>query len=264
MINIIFIGDIVGRPGRRVLSQHIDSLRDEYEADLVIANIENAAAGFGITSKILDELFRLGVDVMTSGNHIWDKQEALEFIDDEPRLLRPLNYPAETPGHGIYIATTPQGEKLAIVNLMGAVFMHPTLDCPFSAIDGVLDKVREQTPCVFVDFHAEVTSEKMAMAWHLDNRASAVVGTHTHIPTADERILPGGCATLSDAGMTGCYDSVIGMDKDISVQRFIDKLPRRFQVASGKGSLRGVHIRIDPATGKATHIERVSREEAGS
>lgn len=263
MINIIFIGDIVGRPGRRVLAQHIDALRDSYEADLVIANVENAAAGFGITAKILDELFSIGVDVMTSGNHIWDKREALDFIDDEPRLLRPLNYPADTPGAGVYMATTPQGEKVAVINLMGAVFMHPTLDCPFTAINAILDKVREQTRCVFVDFHAEVTSEKMAMAWHLEDRASAVIGTHTHIPTADERILPGGCATLSDAGMTGCYASVIGMDREISLQRFINKLPLRFQVASGKGSLRGVHLRIDPQSGRAVHIERINREEAG-
>jgi hypothetical protein len=261
VINILFIGDVVGRPGRRVLAQHLDALRDEYEIDLVIVNVENAASGFGITSKIVDELFATGVDVMTSGNHIWDKREALEFIDDEPRLLRPLNYPSETPGRGLFIATTPQGEKLAIINLMGAVFMHPTLDCPFTAIDAILDSVLEQTRSVLVDFHAEVTSEKMAMAWHLDGRASAVIGTHTHIPTADERILPNGCATLSDAGMTGCYDSVIGMDKDISVQRFLSKLPQRFQIATGKGSLRGVHVRIDPQSGRAVHIERVSREE---
>jgi len=262
MINIVFIGDLVGRPGRRVLTQHIDALRDEYEADLVIVNVENAAAGFGITARIVDELFRLGVDVMTSGNHIWDQREALSFIDEEPRLLRPVNYPAETPGHGLHIATTPQGDKVAVINLMGAVFMHPTLDCPFTAIDRLLAQMHEPIQAVFVDFHAEVTSEKMAMAWHLDGRASAVIGTHTHIPTADERILPQGCATLSDAGMTGCYDSVIGMDKDISVQRFMNKLPQRFQVASGKGSLRGVHVRIDPASGKATRIQRISREEA--
>ena len=262
MINIVFIGDIVGRPGRRVLTQHLDALRDEYEADLVIANVENAAAGFGITGKIMDELFSLGVDVMTSGNHIWDKREALDFIDDEPRLLRPLNYPPETPGHGLFVATTPQGEKIAIINLMGAVFMHPTLDCPFNTIDHLLDQARDEARAVFVDFHAEVTSEKMAMAWHLDGRASAVIGTHTHVQTADERILPQGCAALSDAGMTGCYHSVIGMDKDISVQRFMNKLPQRFQVATGKGSLCGVHVRIDPATGHATHIERIRREEA--
>lgn len=262
MINIVFIGDIVGRPGRRVLAQHIDSLRDEYEADLVIANVENAAAGFGITGKIIDDLLNMGVDVMTSGNHIWDKRETFDLIDDEPRLLRPLNYPEETPGHGLYIATTPQGDKLAIINLMGAVFMHPTLDCPFTAINRLLEQMQADIRAIFVDFHAEVTSEKMAMAWHLDGRVSAVIGTHTHIPTADERILPQGCATLSDAGMTGCYDSVIGMDRNVSVQRFLNKLPQRHQVATGKGSLRGAHVRIDPSTGRALHIERISREEA--
>jgi len=262
MIRLLFIGDIVGRPGRRVLRQHLTSLRDGHAADLVVANVENAAAGFGVTQDIVDELFAMGVDVMTSGNHIWDKREALEFIDGEPRLLRPSNYPDGTPGTGVHVATTARGDRVAIVNLMGTVFMHPVLDCPFRHIDTLINALRAETPAIFVDFHAEATSEKMAMAWHLDGRASAVIGTHTHVPTADERILPGGCGALSDTGMTGCYHSVIGMDASVSVNRFINKLPQRFQVANGRASLRGVLLEIDPADGRCRHIERVAREEA--
>jgi metallophosphoesterase (TIGR00282 family) len=262
MISVLFIGDVVGRPGRRVLREHLAELRRKYLLDVVIANVENAAAGFGVTRKIVDELFDLGVDVMTSGNHIWDKRETLDFIDHEPRLLRPLNYPPGTPGDGCYMFGLDNGKQLAIINLMGNVFMHPALDCPFRGIDTTLRDVSVRTRAIIVDFHAEASSEKMAMAWHLDGRVSAVVGTHTHIPTADERILPQGCAALSDVGMTGCYASVIGMDPDLSVQRFINKLPMRFQVANGKASLKGVLLRIDSVSGRALHIERINREEA--
>lgn len=260
-MNLLFIGDIVGQPGRRAVRKHLSKLRSNLKVDVVVANAENAAGGFGITADIAKELLDGGIDVLSNGNHAWDKREALTFIDKEPRLLRPYNYPAGTPGAGWIITQSPRGERIAIVNVMGTVFMHPTLDCPFQAIDRALTELPADVSAILVDFHAEATSEKMAMGWHLDGRVAAAVGTHTHVPTADERILPGGCAYISDVGMTGCYDSVIGMNKQKSLKRFLEKLPERSEVAEGPGSLCAVLIEIDTKTNTGKKIQRLRLEE---
>jgi metallophosphoesterase (TIGR00282 family) len=259
-MNILFVGDVVGRPGRRALFQHLEALRRRHQLSLVVVNAENAAAGFGITESIAAEFFDRGVDVLTSGNHIWDKREALDFIEHQPRLLRPANYPPGTPGKGLLVTDTTDGRRVAVLNVMGTVFMHPVLDCPFRCVDRLLSEIPEDLDAVLVDFHAEATSEKQAMGWHLDGRVSAVVGSHTHVPTADERVLPGGTAYISDAGMTGCYDSIIGMQIDSSLQRFTTRLNIRFEVAGGKGTLCGVVLGIDK-TGRATAIERIALRE---
>mgnify|MGYP000008680329 CR=1 FL=1 len=260
-MKVLFVGDVVGQSGRRVLLQHLPTLRSREALDVVVVNAENAAAGFGITEKIAREFFDAGVDVLSTGNHVWDKKEALEFILREPRLLRPQNYPAETPGSGWYVVRK-AGATLGVLNVMGQVFMHPTLACPFACVEHALVARPADVQAILVDFHAEATSEKMAMAWFLDGRASAVVGTHTHVPTADERILPGGTAYISDVGMTGCYDSVIGMDKDKALKRFVDKLPERHEVAEGVGTLCAVILDIDGASGKARDIRRIALREA--
>ena len=260
-MRVLFAGDIVGRSGRRVLLQHVASLRAELKLDLVIANAENAAGGFGITRDIANELLQNGVDVLSNGNHAWDKKEALQFIDSEPRLLRPHNYPVGTPGSGWYVAETAAGVRLGILNVMGTVFMHPVLDCPFHCVDQVLENKSADVDAILVDFHAEASSEKSAMGWYLDGRVSAVVGTHTHVPTADERVLPGGTAYISDVGMTGCYDSIIGMDKERVLRRFVQKISQPMEVADGKGSLCAVLLEIDERSGKGTSIKRVRIEE---
>lgn len=260
MFNILFIGDIVGRSGRRVLLDNLDELKRAHDIDYTIVNAENAAAGFGITQSIAAGLLDNGADLLTSGNHIWDKREALEFIVDEPRLLRPQNYPEDAPGKGWHRARV--GDlTVGVFNTMGTVFMHPTLDCPFRCADRVLDKHLAGCDIVFLDFHGEASSEKVAMGWYLDGRVAAVVGTHTHVPTADERVLPGGTAFISDVGMTGCYDSVIGMKIEPSLKRFLHKVPERFEVSRGRGTLCGVVVSIDPAAGRAARIERVRVEE---
>ncbi|HVC21026.1 MAG TPA: TIGR00282 family metallophosphoesterase [Vicinamibacterales bacterium] len=256
-MHILFIGDIVGRPGRDLVERGLDALVRQYAIDLVIANAENAAGGFGITREIGEALLDAGVDVMTSGNHIWDKKEALEYIQIEPRLLRPANYPAGVPGRGSYLAWTAAGRPVGIVNVMGRVFM-PILDDPFAVVLREVDALREHTRIVFVDFHAEATSEKLAMAWHLDGRATAVVGTHTHVQTADERLLPGGTACITDVGMTGPHDSIIGVVKEAALSRFLTGLPSRFETATGDPRLHAVVVRADEATGRATAIERLS------
>lgn len=262
MFKILFIGDIVGRSGRRVLLDNLDELKRVHHIDYTIVNAENAAAGFGITRKIAAELLDKGADLLTSGNHIWDKRETLEFIVDEPRLMRPENYPEDAPGKGWH--KTRVGDlTVGVFNTMGTVFMHPTLDCPFRCADRVLDTHLAGCDIVFLDFHAEASSEKVAMGWHLDGRVSAVVGTHTHVPTADERVLPGGTAFISDVGMTGCYDSIIGMQIEPSLRRFLHKVPERFEVSRGRGTLCGVVVEIDPASGRSTGIERVRVEEPG-
>lgn len=260
-MEILFVGDVVGKPGRRVLFANVEHLREQHRLDLVIVNAENAAGGFGITRSIAEELFAHGIDVLTSGNHIWDKREALDFIDSEPRLLRPQNYPQDTPGNGWVVTHTMRGQAVGILNVMGTVFMHPTLECPFRCTDKLLAERPSDLSAVIVDFHAEASSEKVAMGWHLDGRVSAVLGSHTHVPTADERILPGGTAYISDAGMTGCYDSVIGMDTNKVLNRFVHKLPERFEVAQGPATLCGVVVTIDDTDGKSTHIERVTVAE---
>lgn len=255
-MNILFIGDVVGDPGRRAIAAHLGPLREQGKVDFCIANAENSAGGFGITREIADELFKLGVDVLTGGNHIWDKKEVLDFIDREPRLLRPANYPSGVPGARSGVFTSSSGNRVAVLSLMGRVFMA-AIDCPFRCADELIPGLRAETPIIVVDMHAEATSEKVAMGWYLDGRVSAVIGTHSHVPTADERILPGGTAYQTDAGMTGPYDSIIGVEKEMAIQRFLTQTPRRFTTASGDPRLSGAIISVDEKTGRALGIERV-------
>jgi len=256
-VKILFIGDIVGRPGRDLIRQGLGALVEHHAIDLVIANAENAAAGFGITREIGDQLLDLGVDVMTSGNHIWDKKEAFSYIGAEPRLLRPANYPAGAPGNGSYLARTRDGVSVGVINVMGRVFMLQ-IDDPFAIVLREIDALRQRTRIVFVDFPAEATSEKIAMGWHLDDKVTAVVGTHTHVQTADERVLPKGTAYLTDVGMTGPHDSVIGVEIEAALGRFLNGLPAKFDTATGNPRLNAVIVDADEATGRATGIERLS------
>jgi metallophosphoesterase (TIGR00282 family) len=256
-MRILFIGDVVGRPGRQLVKTGLAALTSRHEVDLVIVNAENAAAGFGITREIGDELLDLGVDVMTSGNHIWDKKEALDYIGTEPRLLRPANYPAGAPGNGSYVARTRDGVNVGVINVMGRVFML-NIDDPFAVALREIDAIRQRARVVFVDFHAEATSEKAAMGWHLDGKVTAVIGTHTHVQTADERILPRGTAFLTDAGMTGPHDSIIGVEVEPALGKFLNALPARFETASANPRLNAVLVDADEKTGLATGIERLS------
>ena len=256
-VRLLFIGDIVGRPGRELVRQGLRGLVEHHRIDLVIANAENAAAGFGITREIGDQLLDHGIDVMTSGNHIWDKKEALDYIGAEPRLIRPANYPAGAPGNGRYLARARTGDTVGVVNVMGRVFMLQ-IDDPFQVALREIEAVRARARIVFVDFHAEATSEKIAMGWHLDGRVTAVVGTHTHVQTADERILPKGTAYLTDVGMTGPHDSIIGVEVEPALNRFLTALPQKFETAVGNPRLHAVVVEADPQTGRAIGIERVS------
>ena len=257
-MKLFFIGDIVGRPGRDLLRRHLKALAASLAVDLVIANGENAAGGAGITRDNANEILGAGVDVITTGNHVWDKREALEFIAGEPRLIRPANYPEGTPGLGSYVALSRTGVKVGVVNVMGRVFLH-AIDDPFRAADREIARVKAAgAQVVFVDMHAETTSEKVALGWYLDGQVAAVIGTHTHVQTADERILPGGTACLTDVGMTGPHDGVIGMDKTAVIARFVTGLPGRFEPAAGDARLHGVTVTTDPGTGKALVIERVA------
>ncbi len=255
-MKILFIGDIVGRPGRHLVRDLLPRLVDIHAIDLVIANSENAAAGFGLTRDVVMELFGYGIDVMTTGNHVWDKREGLDCLDQEQALLRPANYPPDTPGRGVNIFHTAADIPVAVVNLEGRVFMSE-LDCPFRKADEILQELGAGQQIVFVDFHAEASSEKGALGAYLDGRVSAVVGTHTHVQTADERVLPGGTAFITDAGMTGARDSVIGIRKELSIQRFLTQMPVRYEIAKKDPVLCGVVVSIDEATGTATGIERV-------
>ncbi|MBP1633751.1 MAG: metallophosphoesterase [Acidobacteria bacterium] len=255
-MNILFIGDIFGRPGRDLVRRGLGPLVDRFDVDFVIANVENAAGGFGITREIGDIVAGYGVDVMTTGNHVWDKKEALDYVAAEPRLLRPANYPAGAPGRGSILARTADGRGVGVVNLMGRVFMTP-IDDPFAVALREIESFAGRTRIVIVDFHAEATSEKIAMGWHLDGKVSAVIGTHTHVPTADERVLPGGTAYLTDAGMTGPYDSIIGTEPEAALSRFRTGLPARLEPASGNPRLHGALITVDEATGRATAIRRL-------
>lgn len=256
-VKLLFIGDIVGRPGRDCVKQGLAALVEHHGVDLVIANAENSAAGFGITREIGDQLLEAGVDVMTSGNHIWDKKEALDYIGTEPRLLRPANYPHGAPGNGSYVARTRNGQPVGVINAMGRVFML-NIDDPFAVVLREIEAMRQRTRVIFVDFHAEATSEKVAMGWHLDGKVTAVVGTHTHVQTADERILPKGTAYLTDVGMTGPHDSIIGVEIEPALGKFLTALPARFETATGNPRLNAVLIEADEATGHATDIERLS------
>jgi metallophosphoesterase (TIGR00282 family) len=261
-MKLLFIGDIVGREGRSLVRRGARALARAHAVDLVIANCENAAAGAGITREMTDELLGAGVDVLTSGNHIWDRKEVLEFIGREPRLLRPANYPASAPGAGAWVGPARGGEPVGVINLMGRVFLS-TIDDPFEGALREIAKVRSAgARVIFVDFHAEVTSEKLALSWFLDGQVSAVIGTHTHVQTADERILPGGTACLTDVGMTGPHDGVIGMDRAGVIARFTTGMPVRFEPASGDPRLHAVVITVDGESGRATAIDRVAITEA--
>jgi len=254
-MRILFVGDVIGRPGRRAVQNLLPDLIIQREADLTIVNCENSAAGFGVTPDIARDLFDAGAQVLTSGNHIWDKKQILDYIDEEPRLIRPANYP-DAPGAGLYVGTTAQGLRYAVMNLQGRTYL-PSIHCPFRTADELIDSLSADIKVRFVDFHAEVTSEKVAFGWYMDGRVSGVVGTHTHVPTADNRVLPGGTAYLTDCGMTGPINSVIGMNKEVSIQRFLTGMPIRFEPAAGTVQLNAVLIDVDEATGRARSIEPV-------
>ncbi len=254
-MKLLFIGDVNGKVGRRMAAAHLRAIRKERGVDVCVVNGENAAGGFGINPSHVDKLLDAGADVITSGNHIWNRPETADFIVDEPRLLRPANYPPQTPGKGVFVLESKKG-RLAVLNLMGRVFMPP-VECPFREADALLREARREATMVMVDFHAEATSEKVAMGWHLDGRVSAVFGTHTHVQTADERVLPKGTAFITDVGMTGPRNSVIGMKTEIVLDKFLSGLPRRFEVGGGEGQLNGALVEIAPDSGKALSIERV-------
>jgi len=253
-MNILFVGDIFASPGRRIVADHLQDIIETNRIDLTIANGENSAGGFGITPAIAEELLALGIDVLTSGNHIWDKREIFDFLARQPRLLRPDNYP-QAPGSGVIVYSARNGVKCAVINLQGRTYM-PSTDCPFRKADQILAALDPAVKVKFLDFHAEVTSEKIAMGWYLDGRVSAVVGTHTHIATADTRILPGGTAYQTDCGMTGPYESVIGVDTGIIIQRFLTGLPVRMESARKGAELHAVIVDVDEATGKARAVRR--------
>ncbi|BFR47695.1 TIGR00282 family metallophosphoesterase [Nitratidesulfovibrio sp. HK-II] len=255
-MRILFFGDIVGKPGRQALKELLPALRREHAPDVVIANGENASGGIGLTAETLRELLGMGIDVLTTGNHVWKHRDLYGPLDKEPRLLRPANYPAGAPGRGLGVYDLPGGHRLAVLNLCGTTYMDP-LDCPFRTAEALLAQLEaeEGQPVVrLVDFHAEATSEKKALGWFLDGRVSAVIGTHTHVQTADAMLLPGGTAYLTDAGMCGVEASVLGMDHKVIVDRFLTKLPQRFRPATGRGSLNGVLLDVEDATGKARSI----------
>lgn len=256
MTRLLFIGDIVGKPGRELVRRGLAALIAHHQIDLVIVNGENSAAGFGITPDIADDLFSYGVDVITGGNHSWDKKEIFPYMADHPRLLRPANFPTGAPGGGHVVARARNGVPVAVINLMGRVFMTP-LDDPFQAALDLIEAVRPEARIIFVDFHGEATSEKVAMGWHLDGHVAAVVGTHTHVATADARVLPRGTAYITDVGMTGPHDSVIGVERHAVLQRFLTGLPQRFETAHENPRLNAVVVVADEHSGRATSIERI-------
>lgn len=258
-MNILMIGDIVGRPGRRAIRELLPKLRRVHRADLIIANAENAAGGNGITKEIADEILGYGVDLLTMGNHVWDKKEIMDFIDTEPKILRPANYPPGTPGHGFTLVEAHNGCRVGVINLSGRVFLS-NLDCPFRAVDVILEELKRTTQVILVDFHAEATSEKVAFGWYLDGKVSAVCGTHTHIQTADARIMPQGTAYISDVGMTGPRDSVLGVKTETVISKFLTQMPVRFEVATGVAQLNAVVIEIDQDSGRALSIARIQEE----
>lgn len=261
-MKILFVGDIFGSAGRRIVREHIGHVREAHQVELVVINAENAAGGFGVTPEIADELFDLGADVLTTGNHVWDKRELLDYLKSAKadsqerarRVLRPANMQAGLPGYGVFEGVTQSGMEYAVVDLMGKVFMSGTND-PFNAANELLSKVKAKV--ILVDFHAEATSEKVAMGWHLDGRVTAVLGTHTHIPTADERVLPGGTAYQTDVGMSGPYDSVIGVEKELVLHRFLTGMPGKFEAAKGNPKMCAALITCDAATGRASGIQRI-------
>jgi metallophosphoesterase (TIGR00282 family) len=254
-MNLLFIGDVFASPGRRAVAESLPEIVSTERIDLVVANAENAAGGFGITPLVAEELFAMGVDVLTTGNHIWDKREVYDYLDRQSRLLRPANYPGHSPGHGVHVGRARNGVEAAVINLQGRTHML-AIDDPFRKADEILAALDPSVKVRLVDFHAEITSEKMAMGWYLDGRVSAVIGSHTHIPTADTRILPGGTAYQTDAGMTGPYDSIIGIEKGIVLRRFLTGMPVRMEAARGKVELHSVLVEVDEVTGKAVSVRR--------
>lgn len=265
-MNILFIGDVFGSAGRKIVREHIGHLRETHQVELTVINAENAAGGFGLTPQIAEELFDLGADVLTTGNHIWDKRELIDYMHSVPasshdrprRIVRPINLHPGVPGYGLYEGETESGQPYAVLQAQGKVFMNTAND-PFHAIDAALQPIAAKI--VLVDFHAEATSEKVALGWHLDGRVTAVLGTHTHIPTADERVLPGGTAFQTDVGMSGPYDSVIGVERELVLRRFLTGMPGKFEAAKANPKLCAALIACDPATGHATHIQRISLGE---
>lgn len=253
------IGDIVGSPGRRAVEAIVAQLNEEYKLDLVIANGENAAGGSGITPRIARELFSFGIDIITSGDHIWKKREIIEIIDSESRLLRPANYPPKAPGKGQVVVKSRGGVDIGVINLLGRVFMSP-IDCPFEVARARVSELRKKASIIIVDIHAEATSEKLAMGWYLDGLVSAVLGSHTHVQTADERVLPNGTAYITDLGMTGPFDSILGRRVEQILERFITGMPTRFEMADHDIRLQGVILDIDPKSGRANSIERIQRK----
>jgi 2',3'-cyclic-nucleotide 2'-phosphodiesterase len=254
-MQVLMVGDVYGEPGRSALAKLLPRLRQEHRIDLTVVNVENAAGGFGITPALGKWFLDLGVDVMTSGNHIWDKKEIVEYIGKENLLLRPANFPAGTPGTG-HITVKSGPHRVGVVNLMGRIFMSP-IDCPFRKADEIVEELSRDTRIILVDMHAEATSESLAMGWYLDGRVTAVVGTHRHVQTADERVLPGGTAYITDLGLTGPTDGVIGVDRAQIIQRFLTQMPIKFETAKGPAALSGVVITVDPETGRASGIQRL-------
>ena len=254
-MKILFVGDIVGRGGRRALQQNLGKVQEERGIDFTIVNVENAAGGFGVSVPIAESILRMGADVLTSGNHVWDQKEVFPYLDRQPRLLRPGNYPPGVPGHGVWVGESSSGIPVAVINLQGRVFMQ-AIDCPFRMIEQEIENLDPSIKVNLVDFHAEATAEKMAFAWYVDGQVSAVVGTHTHIPTADARVLPGGTAYVTDVGMTGSYDSVIGMRVEESVSRFLKGIGKRFQPETRDPRFSSVILEVDESTGRAHHVER--------
>ncbi len=262
----MFVGDIFGSAGRRIVREHIGHVREAHKVDLTVINVENAAGGFGVTPQLAEETFALGADVLTTGNHVWDKKELIDYLNsaapqsqERPRrLLRPANFPPGTPGYGLFEGTTAGGVGYAVLQLQGRVFMT-AIDDPFRTADSLLAAIRAKV--IVVDFHAEATSEKAAMGWYLDGRVTAVLGTHTHVPTADERILPGGTAYQTDVGMSGPYDSIIGVEKELVLHKFLTGMPSKFEAAKGNPKMCAALVTCDPATGRATAIQRIALGE---
>lgn len=256
-MNILVIGDVVGKPGRRIIRETLSNIQKKYNVEFTIVNAENAAGGRGLTKDVMNELLNSNIDVLTMGNHVWDNKDIFNFIDDEHRLIRPANYPEYTPGQGYHIYKAGFNINVAVVNLSGRVFLQP-LDCPFRKLEHILETIQDEADIVIVDFHAEATSEKLAMGYYFDGKVTALLGTHTHIQTADERILPKGTAYITDLGMTGPVESILGMEKDAIIEKFISQRPVRFEVATGAAQLQGVLLEIDTESLKVKKIQRIS------
>jgi metallophosphoesterase (TIGR00282 family) len=257
LINVLMVGDIVGEIGLQMLRERLPALIEQYSATFVIVNGENTYEGKGLRPSDAEAIFRAGANIITSGNHVWERWQSKEVLATNRNVLRPLNYPRENVGYGYVIHTLPNGAKIAVINLQGRTYMQ-SIDCPFRAADWAVGRIEQETHTIIVDFHAEATAEKMALAWHLDGRVSAVIGTHTHVQTNDARILPGGTAFLTDVGMTGPYDSVIGMKKEVAIRRFITQTPHKFEMGEGDGRLSAVFLQVDTTTGRTHAIEPIS------